>query len=478
MKPNDHTTPSASISHSLAPYANTDTVKTIDRIFKARSIAVVGASSDPAKFGYMTLDCLIRGGYEGTVFPINPKGGEILGLRVYPSLNEVPGQLDLAMIIVPFQFVASVLQEAAKKNVAGAIICSGGFKEAGRQDLEDELKAIGRQTGVRLLGPNISGIAYLPNKMCAQFFPAFTTRGPLAVICQSGTVTTGLCEWASDDGLGVSAGINLGNQVDLCECDYLDFFARDENTRAIVMYLEGVSNGRRFLETLDRTTPRKPVVIIKGGRTEAGRRSTASHTGSMASSHEIFSAACRQVGALVAPDIETAYDHAKALATMRPIQGRRLLSISTSGGANTLAMDEIEAHGLEVLKLPTELVAKLKGLGLSPLAGFPNPIDLVSIRADDFRKVVLEVDQHNLADVILLNFGDPVVGDLELVKELNDKIKASVAVSYFAGGSQEKIGRIALSRAGFPVFAAPERAIRGIAAKAWYSNYLQKRGLR
>ena len=411
------------------------------------------------------------------IFPVNPKGGHILGLKVYPSVSDIPARLDLVLIIVPFQFVAAVLAEATQKGAAGAVICSGGFREAGRPDLEEQLKQIGRDTGVRLLGPNISGIAYLPNNMCAQFFPALTLAGPLAIVCQSGTVTNGLCEWATAEGIGVAAGINLGNQADLCECDYLEFFAQDKNTRSIVMYLEGVTDGGRFLESLSRTTPCKPVVIYKGGRTEAGKRSTLSHTGSIASSHEVFSSACRQAGALVANNIETAYDCAKALSNMRPVKGNRLFCISTSGGANTLAMDEIENWGLVAPPLSNKLVDKLKSIGLSPLAGFNNPMDLVSIQAEDFLKTVLEIDRHDVADAVLLNFGDPVVGDLDIVQKIDRQIKASIAISYFAGGSQEKISRPALGQAGFAVFAAPDRAIRGIGSQWWRNKFLHQKGM-
>ena len=417
----------------------------------------------------------MRGGYEGAIYPVNPKGGEILGLKTYKSLREIPGALDLVLIIVPVKFVASVLKEASEKGAVGAIICSGGFREAGRPDLEDELKQIGLKGGIRLLGPNISGIAYLPNQMCAQFFPVFKVLGAIAVISQSGSVTTGLCEWACEEGVGISAGINLGNQVDINESHYLNYFGKDFHTKVILMYLEGVSNGRVFLSALEKTVRKKPVVIIKGGRTEAGLRSTASHTGAMGSSYEIFAAACRQAGAVVVRDIETAYDCAKALATIPRLAGNRLVSVSTSGGANTLAMDEIDSHDLKVSSLPEKLVKCLSGLNLSPLADFSNPVDLAGIVTDHFRKTVLEIDRQEAADVVLLNFADPMVDDKELVEELGEKMRTPLAISYFAGGEQEKKGKWALNRSGFPVFSAPERAIRGISSCYWFSEYLRKR---
>lgn len=452
-----------------------NTVNEIGRIFNAHSIALVGASNDPRKFGHMTLDCLLRSGYVGDVYPVNPKGGEFFGLKAYHSTSEVPEKLDLVVIIVPAKYVPGVLREAAAKGAIGAVICSGGFREAGNYELEEEIKKIGKECNLRLMGPNISGIAYLPNRMCAQFFPVLKVQGPLAVVSQSGTVTNGLCEWASNEGLGISAGINLGNQADLCESDYLNYFAFDDNTKAIVMYLEGIKDGRRFLRALKQTTPRKPVAIIKGGRTPAGQRSTASHTGSLASSHRVFSAACRQCGAVVAEDIETLYDFGKALATMRNPRGKRILSISTSGGANTLAMDEVDIWGLKVPVLPDGLINELKELKISPLADFNNPIDLVSLSAEDFKQVALLADKYDVADILLINFGDPVIGDLELIEFLDANVNASVVVSYFAGGEQEQIGRVKIQQAGFPVYSAPERAIRAIGAKVWETNYRLKR---
>ena len=200
------------------------TVQAIDRIFKARSVAVVGVSSDPAKLGYMTLESILKGGYDGRVYPVNPRGGELLGLKVYKSLSQLPGRPDLVVILVPARFVPGVLREAAGQGIPGAVILSAGFREAGRADLEEEIAAIARETGLRFAGPNIQGINYLPNKLCAMFFPVITTRGPLAVVAQSGSVTAALSEWAAGEGLGISAAINLGNQTDLCRQTTLNIF--------------------------------------------------------------------------------------------------------------------------------------------------------------------------------------------------------------------------------------------------------------
>jgi acetyltransferase len=441
-------------------------------MFNARSVALVGASNDPHKFGYMTLNSIIRGGYKGQIYPVNAKGGEIQGLRAYRSLSEIPGEVDLVVVLVPAHFVPEVLREAAQKEIPGAVVCSGGFREAGRIDLEEELKSISSRYGIRILGPNIAGINYLPNKLCSMFFPVITTRGPLAIVSQSGTVTNGISEWAAGEGLGISAAVNLGNQVDLCESDFLDFFAVDENTKAIAMYLEGIEDGRRFLRALNRAASIKPVVVLKAGRTPEGQRSASSHTGSMATSHEVFSAACGQCGAIVANDLETLYDCAKALATMRPPKGNRILSISSSGGAGTLAADVINVQGLELPKLPPEFVEELKKLPLSALATLANPFDTgADLDVQHFEQIALLADKMDVAEIIFLNFGDPMVGATQMVKDLNSKITCSLAVGYFAGGEEERLGRVKIQEAGFPVFPAPERAMRGMAAAVQYALF-------
>ena len=451
--------------------------QTLAEIFNAQSIALVGASDDPKKFGYMTLQSLIAGGFEGRIYPVNSKGGNLMGLKVYRTMREIPSGIDLAVVIVPAKFVPEILMDAVEKGAKGAVILSGGFREAGRPDLENEIVAISRRKGIRILGPNIQGINYLPNKLCAMFFPVIKTKGPLAIISQSGTVTAALSEWAADEGFGIAAAVNLGNQADLCESDYIEFFASDPNTKAIVMYLEGVKNGRRFLEVITSAVRQKPVAILKAGRTAAGQRSAASHTGSLASNFGIFSAACRQCGAYVADNLEALYDAAKGLATIRPPGGNRVLSISSSGGAGTLAADQAEEHRLAMPILPNEVVAEVKRVGAPPLATLSNPLDLVSIMADDFRKIILTLDQFDVADTILLNFGDPIAGGVELTQELAERIKASLAVAYFGGGEEEKKGRLALHKIGIPVFPTPERAITGIGAAAWAAEYRRRRNI-
>ena len=451
------------------------TVEDIKKIFNARSVAVVGASEDLNKFGGMTMDTIIKGGYQGRIYPVNPKSDMIQGLKAYPSIDQIPDKLNAVVVIVPAKFAPNVVRQAAAKGARGAIVLSAGFREAGNHDLEDELFSVAQKHGIRLLGPNIQGINYLPSKLCAVFFPVIEMNGPIAVVSQSGSITTVLCEWALDEGFGISAAVNLGNQTDICESDYIDFFAQDENTRATVMYLESIKNGRNFINKLKKSSINKPICIFKAGRTEVGARTAASHTGTMAGSYEAFNAACRQYGAIVARDLETLYDQAKALATIDDLKGRRVAIISSSGGANSVAVDEAEILGLKVSQFPKELVDKLKTLDLLPLAKLDNPVDLGAIWGEHYRLVGLLIDQYDAADMILMNFADPVKNTFEAARQLAKSVSIPVAVSFMGGGEEEKTNRLKMHLSNIPVFSSPARAMRGIQAVVWRSEYRRNR---
>ncbi len=441
-----------------------EAVRALDRICNARSLAVIGASTDPGKFGYALIDTLQRGGYDGEIYPVNLRAPSVQGLKAYPSVRDIPAQPDLALVVIPAQHVPQALCESVEKGTRAAVIYSAGYRELGHPEREVELKAISRQFGIRFVGPNIQGIIYVPNKLSAMFWPAVTTQGPLAVVTQSGSVTAGLVEWAVNDGLGISAAINLGNQVDLCDSDVLEFLGQDPHTRVIAMYLEGVKDGRRFMDTVARVSQTKSVVLLKAGTTESGRQSAASHTGSLAGRDEVFTAACRQFGAVRAGDMESLYDAAKALAALRELRGRRVCIVSSSGGGNTLAADEADRQGLIIPPASAAFVEKLATIGLPPNAHLSNPVDIGGVQAAHYEQAVVLADECDLADIYLLAFCDPVPGSTELAKRLTARVRGAVAVTYFGGGEIEKTSRLEIQAAGIPVFPSPERAMRGIAA--------------
>jgi acyl-CoA synthetase (NDP forming) len=449
----------------------------VTRLFRARSVAVVGASTMPGKLGYEILANIVQGGYTGAAYPVNPNAQEILGLPVYASVGDIPGALDLAVVVVPARFVPGVLREAAGKGAGAAIVISGGFREAGRDDLEAELRSIVAETGLRLVGPNCQGINYRPNKLCASW-PLVTAPGRMAVISQSGTVAATLAGWAVDEGRGVSATVSLGNQVDVCETDLIEFFAADHDTRVMALYLEGAKDGRRFLQALRRAISTVPIVVLKSGRTESGQRAAASHTRSLAGRDEVFDAACRQFGIVRVPDIESLYDSAKALESLELDGGGRVLIVTSSGGCGILATDEAEACGLRVPPLPPDVELELGGAGLLPTAILANPLDLTVAPAEHFETAVSVAARHDLADIYLLIFGDPIPGATEVAKRLRTRVGPRIAVSYLGGGEVEKVERVEMHAAGIPVFGTPQRAIRAIRDAVWATRFRLKQTAR
>lgn len=440
------------------------------RMLKARRVAVVGASQDPAKFSGVLVPSILAGGFTGEVFPVNPKADLVAGLKAYPSVSDVPGTLDLVVIAVPARFVPGILHEAADKSAAGAIVISAGGRESGNPEFDKEILQIARERGLRFFGPNIQGFAYGPNRLSAVFWPVVTEHGPLAVVGQSGTVVAAITDWAQDDGLGVSASISLGNQADICESDVVRLLRDDEQTRAIALYLEGVDDGPRFVAALKDVAMTKPLVVLKCGRSQRGREAVASHTGSLAGSDRVFSGVCRQFGVIRAEDSEELYDAAKVLACMPLPRGRRVLVVSSSGGSCALAADAGDASGLVLPDLPANYIAALKELNLAEWGSFANPLDLASMAVEHFRTAVRMADAADLADVILLMFGDPIVGSAELAAELAAESRACICAAYYGGGAVEQSERRTMQRAGVPVFPSPERAMKAIGASCWYAE--------
>ena len=453
----------------------TDSVQALGSLLNARSLAVVGASNDQGKLGYALLDTIRRSQYEGALYPVNPRADQVQGIPAYPSVTAIPNSIEAAVILVPAAYVAGVIREAAAKGVRVAAILSAGFRESGRPDLEEDLVQTARDCGVRLLGPNIQGFSYLPNHLCAMFWPAMTTPGPMAVVGQSGSVTAALAEWAADEGLGISAAVNLGNQVDLCAADVLEFLAQDDYTKAIALHLEAVKDGRRFLQVAERVNQVKPIAVLKTGRSAVGRKSASSHTGSLAGRDEVFQGACRQAGLVRADGLQELYDTAKALATMSQPRGNRLFVVSTSGGGGTLIADEAERRGLVLPPLPRPLVEALRQLDPPPNASLSNPVDLPSFSAGMFEGAVSLAVRHDVADIYLISFGDPVPGSAGAVQRLAGQIQESLGVAYFGGGEVERASRIDLHRAGIPVWPTPERAVRAIGAAVWQAEQLRSR---
>ncbi|MBN1837609.1 MAG: CoA-binding protein [Spirochaetales bacterium] len=436
-------------------------MKPLESVFNARSVAVVGASANPEKTGHVILKNIIDGGFAGRIYPVNPGAEEILGLPCHPSLEAIEGPVDLAVIVVPAKFVPDVMLEAGRKKVPGAVVISGGFGETGNQELETRVLEAARQYGIRVIGPNCQGFNYTPNRLCASW-PLVTRGGPIAVISQSGTVGAAIEMWAQAAEIGISGFVALGNKADVNEIDLIDLFGEDPNTRVISLYIEGVRDGRRFMESVRSARQRKPIVVLKPGTTGKGARAVQSHTRSIAGRDEIFEAVSRQLGMTRARSITELFDYSLALGFLNKPKGNRTLIVTSSGGSGILATDAAEQSGIEVVDLPSGLAAELKE-ALPPQCVVANPLDLTGdATADRYRTATEIALRDDSIDSVLLIFGDPIPGACEVVNELKAKSDKQIIVAYLGGGEIEEQEKLKLHRSGTPVFPTPERAVAAL----------------
>ncbi len=433
----------------------------LEAVFNCQSVAVVGASASPEKTGHTVLKNILEGGYRGKVFPINPKAEEILGVKCFPSVREIPGTVDLVVVIVPGKMVPAVMREAGAKSAQGAVIISGGFRETGNADLENEVLAIAGQHGIRIIGPNCQGFNYTPNRLCASW-PLVSAAGNIAVISQSGTVGAAMEMWAAGEQMGISGFVALGNKSDINESDLIDFFGSDPNTRVIALYVEGIKNGQAFREKAAATE--KPLIVLKPGRTVKGRKAAESHTKSIAGSDRIFDAACRQMGIVRAYDLTEFYDYTKALCLLTKPAGNRIMVVTSSGGSGILATDTAEEHGLEVVGLESALQQELRAI-LPEQCVVANPLDLTGdATAERYENAVQLALTSSQIDMVLLIFGDPIPGATQTVMKLRQLTNKPIVVSYLGGGDVEAEETRLMQLEGIAVFPTPERAIKAVGA--------------
>jgi acetyl coenzyme A synthetase (ADP forming)-like protein len=442
--------------------------------FEPESVAVIGASRDPSKTGHVILKNIVEGGYKGRIYPINPSANEILGLKCYKSVLEVPENIDLAVVVVPARLVPSVIDELGVKKVKAAVIISGGFRETGTQEghrLEEELKNKAISNNVRVLGPNCQGVNNPHVGLCASW-PLIRSRGPLAIVSQSGTIAAAFELWAEEEGIGVSKMAALGNKIDVDETDLLEYLRDDAETRAIAMYIESVRDGRRFLKVATETSLKKPVVVLKSGRTPSGVRAVASHTGSLAGSYAIYYSAFRKAGIAVADTIEELYDIAKGLALLPRTDGERIQIVTSSGGSGIVSVDYAEMLGLRLASLEESSRESLRSeLPTHCIVG--NPLDLTGdADAERYDKVLKVLVKDPNIDVILTIFGDPIPGASEVIKKWFNSGKTIVPV-YIGGGSVEVVERRKMHESRIPTFKTPERAVKVVKALVDYTRFLR-----
>jgi acetate---CoA ligase (ADP-forming) len=364
----------------------TPQTRSLEVFFEPASVAVIGASSKPGKLGYAVLQNLVEGGYleRGPVYPINPKAKEILGCQAYASILDVPETVDLAVIIVPHLYVAPVLRACGQKGVPAAIIISAGFREAGAEGVEreEELTAIAREYGIRLVGPNCLGVIDTFTPLNATFAAGVPPSGPMAFMSQSGALGAAILDWAEAGRLGLSRFVSLGNKADVDEIDLLRAWAEDERTRVILVYSEELSNGQDFIRAAREVSRIKPIIAIKSGVTPSGARAVSSHTGSLAGSEQAYQAAFQQAGVLQANSLESLFDMAMGLGYEPPLQGDRIAIVTNAGGPGILAADALERAGLTIAHFKVETIKALRQR-LPDTASAANPVDVLGDASPD-----------------------------------------------------------------------------------------------
>jgi len=427
----------------------------LDPLFRPSRIAVIGASANPEKLSFQIFRNIKEAGFAGEILPVNPKGETILGIPSLKSTAEVPEGTDLAVVIIPAKLVPGTILQLGERKVKAAIVITGGFAESGEEGaaLQEELAANAARCGIRIVGPNCQGVNFPYHGLCASW-PLLTRRGNMAIISQSGTVGAALMDWASEEHLGFSAFVSMGNRADVDEADLISFFSEEPNTKVIALYIEGVKDGARFLAAVGAC--QKPLVILKPGRTERGRKAVESHTRSLAGRDEIYDAVFRQHRIHRAATLEELYDFAKALAYLPPPEGPRTLIVTSSGGSAVIATDVLEEEGLQVTPLPEELSTRLRELLPSHFI-VGNPLDLTGdANAAWYRKVLEAADGHY--DVIMAIFGDPIHGASEVIRPGRCEL-----VAYLGGADVEREERARMHEKKIAVFPTPERAVKALA---------------
>jgi len=432
-----------------------DPVSRLSTILRPKSIAVIGASTSPDKLGHEIMKNILDSGFQGTVYPINPKADAILDIPCHVSVKDIAEAPDMAIIIIPARFVPQAVEECGQKGVKGAVIITGGFSEAGPDGevLQQQVVDIAQRYGVRIIGPNCQGVNNPHCPLCASW-PLLTHKGKIALISQSGTVGAAMMDWLSEEKLGTASFVSMGNRADVDEADLIAYFNQDQSTEVIAAYIEGIKRPEPFIKAVEQL--QKPLVVLKSGRTPKGKVAAESHTKALAGADAIYEALFAGYNICRAYTLEEFYDFAKALAYLKPPKGNRILFITTSGGAAILGTDQAEQEGLDVSSLSEEVVAAITPL-IPAYAIKANPIDLTGDATARMFSDVIEVTRKYF-DTLGVIFGDPVEDASSVVTP-----GANELVIFLGGADVERHERELMHLKGIPVFPTPERGVKALA---------------
>ncbi|MBI2547326.1 MAG: CoA-binding protein [Candidatus Aenigmarchaeota archaeon] len=447
----------------------------LDKFFNAKSIAVIGVSRDPNKVGHVIFRNFVDGEYKGKIYVVNPNAESILNHKAYPSVLDIDDDIELAIVAVPAEIVPKVLEECGKKKIRHVIIDTAGFKEIGNYQLESKLENVIKKYKLKVIGPNALGVYDAYSKIDSLFLPRFRMSRPkegvISFVCQSGAVGSSIVDLATAEGYGFAKFISYGNAVDVDESDLIEYLGDDEKTRVICVYIEGVRNGRKFLDVCRKVSKKKPIIAIKGGVTEAGAKATLSHTGSLAGSAEIYFGAFKQAGILRAENLEDLFNYAKILEKCIAPKGGKMQIITNGGGYGILATDATAKNGIKLAEFSKEIKSELRKQ-LPQLINIVNPLDLVGdATSGRYRLSINACMRDKNIDILLVIVlvQTPLIATdiVDVITEANDlKKKPIIVVS--AGGEFTEIMRRNLESNGIPTYTYPEDAVRAVQQLAKY----------
>ncbi len=478
-----------------------DSIKKLDAFFNPRSVAVVGATKKVDKAGHVIFKNFatnkLRGVFKGELYAINPNEDSILGFKCYASLREVSGQIDVIVVIVPAKAVPSVMDDAVFKQVKAAIIVSAGFKEVGNNDLEAQVVEAAKKGDVRILGPNCLGVYYSKTGVDSLFLPetkVLTTGedvvatprpmpGNIAMITQSGAFGVAALDYLTGRQMGVSKFGSFGNKCDVSESEILEYILHDKETKVILAYVEDIKHGRDFIKIAKRVTCKKPVVVIKSGKSSAGARAAASHTGAIAGSDKIYDAAFKQVGIIRARDMEEFFDIGKALAMQPPALGKNIGILTDAGGPGVMTVDECELLGLTVEPFSEETsqkFEKLKNDGvILKIAATHNPVDLTGSVTDDQFEIAAELmfQDREIDGIIFLGLHHmPGLREkhIDAIAKISNEYTKPIVMCDIGETEMALYTRSRFDKLGVPAFTSPEDAARAMKSLVSYGEYLQR----
>jgi acetyltransferase len=451
----------------------------LQHFFSPSSVAVVGASQNPAKIGYEILNNIVRYNYPGAVYPINPRAEEILEHKAYPDLISVPAKIDLAVIAVPAPGVMDVLEQCGKKGVDSVIVITAGFKETGPEGahLEETLGARAKELGIRVVGPNCLGIIDTVDSLNASFAAGMPIAGHIGFFSQSGAMCVAILDWALGENVGFSRFVSLGNKMDITETEIILSMEQDEDTRVILGYLESIEDGARFMEAARKVSQTKPIIIIKSGTTSAGAKAASSHTGALAGSDHAYHAAFKQSGIIRAESMQSLFGYAVAFASQPLPKGPSLAIISNSGGPGILAADACDRSSLHLTPIRKETADRLREF-LPSTASVYNPIDIIGDATHERYEKSLEVVlEDNMLHSVLILLTPTAAVDTEAVAHSIVRLAKDAdkpIITAFMGEKGVRRARKILRDYGIPSYDYPEDAISALDAMLTYRRWREK----